>query len=136
LASGLALQFTKFDKMAKGEASISVAVALSYELGIEHRAVGEVGVGEGAAVFVFVLGALVSFVENYTNVFPFDGVAGELLGFFAETLDRLFRMNRFRSVDADQAYSFVRADDNCVAVDDADDFSKLAGWRAGFFRLR
>ena len=136
LSSGLALQFSKFYKVAKLEASVSVGVALADELAIEHRAVVKIGVGEGAAVVVFVLALDVYFVHYQSDSFPFNGIAGELFGFFAETADRLFRMHRFRCVDADETHFFVGADDDCVAIDDTDDLSKFTGCWSGFFKLR
>jgi len=126
LSSGLALQFSEFYKVTKLESSVSVGVTLADELAIEHRAVVKIGVGEGAAVFVFMLALDVYFVHYQSDSFSFNGVAGELLGFFAETGDRLFRMHRFRCVDADETHFFV----------DTDDLSKFTGFRGGFFKLR
>ena len=88
----------------------------------------------GRTVFVSALG--VDCVHDQSDGFPFHGVAGKLFSFFAETGDRLFRMDSFRRVDADQANFFVRADDDCVAIDDPDHLSKFALQRAGGFRLR
>lgn len=122
--------------MAKREASVGVSIAAPDKLAVKHRAVVKIGVGEGAVVSVFVLALGVYFVHYQSDVFPFNGVTGELLGFFAETGFRLFRMHRFRGVDADQAHFFVRADDDCVAVDDADYHSKFTGLRGRFFKLR
>lgn len=118
--------------MAEGEASVGVGIALADQFGVQHFAVVEIGIGEGATVFIFVPALGVYFVENQSDGFPFDGIAGELLSVFAEALDSFFRMYGFRRVDADQAHFFVRTNDNCVAVDDADDFSKFAGLSAGF----
>ena len=103
-----------------------MGIAFADELSVQHRSVLEEHVGEGAAVSVFVQALGVHFVQDQSDSFSFNGVVGELLGLFAETGDRLFWMNRLRCVDADQAYFFVRADDDCVAVDDTDDFSELA----------
>jgi hypothetical protein len=121
LDSGLPLQLLKFYKVAKRESSIGVGIALADQFGIQHLTVGEISVGECAAVAVFMPALSVDCVHDQSDGFPFHGIAGELFGFLAEAGGRLLRMDGLRCVDADQANFFVRADDDCVAVDDADD---------------
>jgi hypothetical protein len=68
----------------------------------------------------------VYFVENQMDGLSFDGALREVFGCLPEALHCLSRMGCFRGVDANQAHFFVRADDDCVTVDNADDFSQLA----------
>ena len=112
-----------------------MGITLPDKLAVEHPAVIEVSVGKRAAVAIFVPTLGVDFIKDQPNVLPFDRVPGELLGFFAETGDSLFGMDSLRCVDADQAYFFVRADDDCVAVDDAYDSFDRTGRCAAVVKL-
>ena len=64
-----------------------------------------------------------------------DHSPGEFFGVLAETLHRFIWMNGFRGIDADEPHFFVRADDYCVAVDNANDQALFGNCVARFSGL-
>lgn len=120
----------------KREARVRVGKASADELAIEHRAVYEINVRESAAVPVLVPPRGIGLVEGQPNSLSFDRDSGERFGVFAKTFDCFLRMDGFRRVDADEPDFFVRADDDCVTVDDSNNFPMLAGARWGFLKGR
>ncbi len=115
------LQSTKFYEVAKRESSIGVSESPAKELRIQHHAVLQIDVAQGAAVTVFMSPRSVGVVEHQANVLPHDRAPGEFLSFLAVTFDRLLRMDRLGCIYANESNPVVGAENQRVPIDDARD---------------